>query len=333
MSNELWVICEEKENIITKAFYGLLTAAKRLASGKDIMVAAVVMSQLDGGEIQKLREFGAEKIYIYSEKEQGKGYSDDIKSHAIIHYAKQIRPEIILMSATLCGRNMAPQIAMGLETGLTADCIELDIDENGLLIQTRPAYGGNIIAEIICEKRRPQMATVRPGVFSSDRVGTNAAGSAEVVKWETLGYCDNKITVIGQTKEESESTPIESVEVIVAGGAGVGSKEGFAKLELLANLLGGTSAASRAAVNAGYAPYKKQVGQSGKTISPKLYIACGISGAVQHLAGMSSSDYIIGINSDPKAPIFNVCDYGIVGKVDEIVQYLIDYFSKESIKN
>ena len=332
MKNEIWIICETKEKEITHASYELISKAKQLALKNDAAVAAVILSETGEKETIMLHSYGADKAYRYL-CDNTIEYTEDAYAEIASHYARAINPEIILTPATLSGRSLAPKIAMALKTGLTADCTGLDIDENGSLIQTRPAYGGNIIAEITCDKRRPQMATVRPGVFQAQEPENKKALACEIIYWDFRPENIKNIEIIERIIKKSEGMPVETAKVIVAGGMGSGGSEGLRKLDKLAGLLGGTTAASRAAVNAGYAPYEKQVGQTGKTIRPKLYIACGISGAVQHLAGMSSSDFIIAINSDPKAPIFDICDYGIVGEVDEIIDYLIDYFSNTDINS
>ena len=303
MKNEIWVICEIKEKKISRASKELISKAKQLSLKKDLSVASVIISEADKSEIHVLANLGSDKLYKYS-CDIPSGYSEDIEAEIITHYARLYGPEIILIPATISGRSLAPKIAMALKTGLTADCTDLSFNDKGLLIQTRAAYSGNIFAEILCAEKRPQMATVRPGVFQVVKTSKEPAYHCQVKSWDFKPTNKNEIELIERITRKRESIPVESAEIIVAGGAGMGSMEGFQKLTQLSKLLGGTTAASRAAVNAGYAPYEKQVGQTGKTIRPKLYIACGISGSVQHLAGMSSSEFIVAINSDPKSPIF-----------------------------
>jgi electron transfer flavoprotein alpha subunit len=232
-------------------------------------------------------------------------------------------PTSILIGATNAGRDMGPRLSCRLKTGLTADCTGLDVDEaSGNIAWTRPAFGGNLMATILCPDHRPQIGTVRPGVFKK---GVADAGrAAEIIREEIHTAPEDIRTKLLEVIDEVGGTIIEleSAEVIVSGGRGVGGPEGFALIRELAEALGATVGASRAAVDSGWIPYAHQVGQTGKTVGPKLYIACGISGAIQHLAGMSGSDVIVAINKDPDAPIFNVADYGVVGNVSEVIPAL-----------
>jgi electron transfer flavoprotein alpha subunit len=235
----------------------------------------------------------------------------------------QRKPEIVLVSATPQGRDLAPRVAARISAGLTADCTGLDIDdEEGLLVQTRPAFGGNLMATIVCRQARPQMATVRPGVMKA--LAADASRAGEIVTIPV--HLDErsvvaKIVEIVQQEGDAQIN-LQDAQIIVSGGRGLGKPENFALIRDLADALGGAVGASRAAVDAGWIPAYHQVGQTGRTVQPKLYIACGISGAVQHLAGMGSSDVIVAINKDPSAPIFNVATYGIVGDLFEVVPAL-----------
>lgn len=261
-----------------------------------------------------------DKVYVVKD-ERLKNYSTEYYSKIAIDLLNEIKPQIVLIGATTQGRDLAPRISSALNTGLTADCTELDINEKGQLAATRPTFGGNLMATILC-KNMPQMATVRPKVLQP-------AKEPVVKDTKFIDITPQIDNVIPKTEliefikgVQAAGKRIDESEVIVAGGKGL-SPEGFKMLEELANLLGGAVGASRAAVDAGWVDHSIQVGQTGKTVTPKIYIACGISGAVQHVVGMNSSDKIIAINKDPKAPIFQVADVGIVGDVFEIVPELI----------
>jgi electron transfer flavoprotein alpha subunit len=250
-------------------------------------------------------------------------FHDDAFVEAAVALMGEERPEIMLCGGTVLGRAFFPRLAARLGTGLTADCTSLEIDgESGILLQTRPAYGGNLLATIACPDRRPQMATVRPKVFPAG--ATDPARRGEIVVRREWGEpLRSRTKVLEILEEVIQSVSIADADVIVAGGRGMGAAENFALLEELARTLGGAVAASRAPVDAGWVPYARQVGQTGKTVCPKLYIACGISGQVQHLVGMQSADVIVAINKDPQAPIFSVATYGIVGDALEVVPLLI----------
>jgi electron transfer flavoprotein alpha subunit len=249
-------------------------------------------------------------------------FNDEPYSQLLSGLINKHKPEIVLAGATPIGRSFIPRVAARLKTGLTADCTALEIDKDtGNLLQIRPAFGGNIMATILCPNHRPQIATVRPRVMKRDEYNPDKKGEIVSVSAENI-TCRTK--VIETVKESAECmVNLQEAEVIVSGGRGIGDVKGFKMLEELAELLGGAVGASRAAVDEGWIPYSHQVGQTGKTVCPKIYIACGISGAVQHLVGMQSSDIIIAINKNPEASIFNVATYGIVGDVYEVVPMLI----------
>lgn len=264
---------------------------------------------------------GFDKVFVIQE-ERLKDYSTEYYSKIAIDVINEVKPAIVLIGATTQGRDIAPRISSALNTGLTADCTSLDINEKGMLAATRPTFGGNLMATILC-KNMPQMASVRPKVLKT--------ACAPVIKNTQFIEIQPQIDNIDKKVELVEFIPnkqvsgkrIDEAEIIVAGGKGLKSPEGFKLLEELANVLGGAVGASRAAVDAGWVDHSIQVGQTGKTVMPKLYIACGISGAIQHTVGMNASEKIIAINKDPKAPIFNIADVGIVGDVYEIVPELI----------
>lgn len=269
-----------------------------------------------------LKKDGFDNVYIVKD-ERLENYSTEYYSKIAIDVINEIKPQIMLIGATTQGRDIAPRISSYLNTGLTADCTGLDINEKGMLAATRPTFGGNLMATILC-KNHPQMATVRPKVLK--KIGENPVKNTKFIEIKPqIDGVNPKARLVEFIENAHASCKrIDEAEVIVSGGKGLKSAEGFKMLEDLANVLGGSVAASRAAVDAGWVDHSIQVGQTGKTVTPKIYIACGISGAIQHTVGMNSSDRIIAINKDPKAPIFQIADLAIVGDVFEIVPELID---------
>ncbi|MGD0281680.1 MAG: FAD-binding protein [Dissulfurispiraceae bacterium] len=316
----VWVFAEHREARVASVTYELLGAGRRLADELGTELAAVLlgMSEDTAGE---LISWGADKVYLCSSPMFGT-FNDEPYSQMLTTLIRKHKPEIVLAGATSIGRSFIPRVAARLKTGLTADCTALEIDKDTRnLLQIRPAFGGNIMATILCPNNRPQIATVRPRVMKRLEVDRGRKGEIIPVDAPNL-TCRTKVTET--LKEASECMiNLQDAEIIVSGGRGMGDPKGFSMLEELAGLLGGTVAASRAAVDEGWMPYRHQVGQTGKTVCPKIYIACGISGAVQHLVGMQSSDIIIAINKNPEAPIFNVATFGIVGDVNEVVPLLI----------
>jgi len=270
---------------------------------------------------------GADKVIVVDHSELNR-FIDEKYAKIFVTAIEQFKPEVVIGGATAVGRALFPRVAALLKTGLTADCTEFDIEkETGLLLQTRPAFGGNIMATIKTEFTRPQMATVRPRVF---KPLTPEERDGEIIKLE---YEPHKESFVKQVLDvlitEGETVNLEDADIIVSGGRGVGSKENFKVIFDLAKELNAAVGASRAAVDAGWIPYAHQVGQTGKTVSPKIYIACGISGAIQHQVGMRSSDFIIAINKDPEAPIFDIADLGIVGDLFEVIPVLIKEIKKK----
>lgn len=316
----VWVFAEQREGKAVPVALELIGAGRRLADELKTDLTAVLFGASDA-EGRELIKWGADAVYHCSDA-LFDAFNDEPYAQLLTSLINRHKPAIVLAGATPIGRSFIPRVAARLKTGLTADCTALEIDkETGNLLQVRPAFGGNIMATILCPNYRPQIATVRPRVMK--RAAYDAARSGEIipVKAENV-TCTTK--VIETIKEASEClVNLQDAEVIVAGGRGVGDAKGFKLLEELAELLGGAVGASRAAVDEGWIPYRHQVGQTGKTVCPKVYIACGISGAVQHLVGMQSSDVIIAINKNPEAPIFDVATYGIVGDVAEVVPALI----------
>ncbi len=315
----VWVFAEQRDGKIADVSFELLGAGRRLADKLGTELSAVLFGALES-EADKLIQWGADRAYHCTDEIFSR-FNAEPYSSLLSELIKKYKPEIVLAGATPIGRSFIPRVAARLRTGLTADCTSLDIDdETKNLLQIRPAFGGNIMATIICPHTRPQMATVRPRVMKRLEYDKNRKG--EIIKVITDNI-KSRTRVIEAVKEVSETAiNLQEADIIVAGGRGVGGEKGFEILFELAEVLGASVAASRAAVDEGWIPYRHQVGQTGKTVSPKLYIACGISGAVQHLVGMQSSDIIVAINKNPEAPIFNVANFCLVGDMFEIVPML-----------
>lgn len=316
----VWVFAEQREGRLADVSLELLGVGRTLAEARGTDLTAVLFGATDR-EAEELIKWGADRV-LHAEDPLFEYFNDDPYVHLLSRLIQEHKPEIVLAGATAIGRSFFPRVAARVRTGLTADCTGLEIEpETGNLLQIRPAFGGNIMATIVCPRHRPQMATVRPRVMKKGRY--DEARKGEIIKVPTDGL-SSRTKVVQRVKEVSEvSVNLQEADVIVSGGRGVGGPEGFKLLEELASLFGGAVGASRAAVDEGWIPYSHQVGQTGKTVCPKLYIACGISGAVQHLVGMQSSDIIVAINKNPDAPIFNVSDLGIIGDLKEIIPLLI----------
>ncbi len=327
-TKDLWVFVETNEDGTAKNVgIELLTPGKMMAGKQGGALVAVVIGSGVDEAVKAASEHGADKVIVVDGPEY-KHYTTDAYAIALCTLVEKYGPTSMLIGATNNGRDLGPRVSCRLHTGLTADCTALDIDEEtGNVAWTRPAFGGNLMATIICPNHRPQIGTVRPGVFKKGEAG---AASAEIVKEDLHVPADQiRTQVIELIKEMGgENVDLEGAEIIVAGGRGVGGPEGFDTIKALADTLGATVGASRAAVDAGWIAHAHQVGQTGKTVGPKLYIACGISGAIQHLAGMSGSDVIVAVNKDPDAPIFDVADYGVVGNLFEVLPVLVDEIKK-----
>jgi electron transfer flavoprotein alpha subunit len=322
----IWVFAELREGIIASVTLELLGAGKRLSADTENSLCAVLIGA-EESRAEELIKWGADRVYLCKGPSL-ENFNDEVYSEILANLIEEHKPAIVLAGATAIGRSFIPRVAARLRTGLTADCTSLEIDkETKNLVQIRPAFGGNIMASIICADYRPQMATVRPRVMKRGEYDEDRTG--EIISVDP-GSPDSRTKVLKSIKETSElSVNLHEADVIVAGGRGVGDAKGFEMLKELAAVLGGSVGASRAVVDEGWIPYSHQVGQTGKTVSPKVYIACGISGAVQHLVGMQSSDIIIAINKNPEAPIFNVASYGIVGDLKEIIPLLIKRIKEE----
>ena len=318
----VWVFVEQTAGEPAGVSWELLGAGADLASQRGEELCAVVI----GDKVEHLClesfAYGASKAYII-DAPLFHYYRTESYYKAICRLVRKYRPEIILMGATGLGRDLAGAVATELQTGLTADCTGLSIDERGYLLQTRPAFGGNIMATILTERTRPQMATVRPHVMPLPAKDTSRKGEivSEIVPLEEADIAVKVLEAIDERK--AGEVDVASADIIVSGGRGMRAKENFSLLQELADELDGVVGSSRGAVEAGWMPAERQVGQTGKTVRPKIYIACGISGAIQHLVGMQDSDIIVAINSDKNAPIFEVSTYGIVGDVLKVVPALI----------
>ena len=317
----VWVFGEQRHGEIAPVVFELITAGRQLADARGSELAVIVLGQNLDKAIQELSEYPIDKLLIYEAPELAT-YDAERYSRVLSDLCREFKPEIVLAGATTTGRSFLSRVAVQLYTGLTADCTSLEIGEDGLLHQIRPAFGGNIMAEIICPYTRPQMSTVRHKVIPMSPKSPDGSRPETVRLNPKPQLFGSRSEILEFIEQVEETINIVDADVIVSGGRGIQAPENFALLEDLAKALGGAVGASRAAVDAGWIPYSHQVGQTGKTVCPKLYIACGISGAVQHLAGMSSSDTIIAINNDPNAPIFQVADFGIVGDCLEVVPLL-----------
>ena len=317
----VYVFIQQIDGVVAGVSFELLGKAVQLASQLNTGVSAVLCGSNVEGLCKELFEYGADTVILIDDPAL-KTYTTEPYTHAMYSVIDYFKPEIVLYGATTIGRDLAPRVSARVHTGLTADCTKLEIDaDTKQLLMTRPAFGGNLMATILCPDFRPQMATVRPGVMERCERVSGRQGRLLPFK---LNFTPNDryVEVLDIIKKAIESVDIASADILVAGGRGVGSRENFRLLYELADALGGKVAASRAAVDAGWADKDLQVGQTGKTVRPKLYIAVGISGAIQHIAGMEESDIIIAINRDETAPIFSVADYGVVGDLNKIVPML-----------
>ena len=317
----VWIFAEQRNGRLAGVALELLGKGKSLAEARGQRLAAVVLGQDVKGCARELFAHGADTVYV-AEDESLRHFREEAYASVLESMVREYCPEIVLFGATSMGRSLAPRLAGKLRTGLTADCTGLEIDpETGLLLQTRPAFGGNIMATILCRTARPQMATVRPRVMK--KLEPDYSRTGRVVEFKVRAESLKiRTRVLEFVEEFTETVKLEDADVIVSGGRGLGEAKNFAIVEELAKALGGAVGASRAAVDAGWIPYSHQVGQTGKTVCPKVYVAVGISGAIQHLAGMQGSEKIVAVNKDPDAPIFKIADLGIVGDLFEVVPAL-----------
>ena len=328
----VFVFAQQVDNVLDGVAFELLGKGKDLANHSNTDVTALLIRSGVKGLADQLAEYGADRVIVVDDPEL-KDYRTEPYAHALASVINEYKPEIMLVGATAIGRDLGPTVSARVKTGLTADCTSLEIGDFPLvatpgkeqkhnqLLMTRPAFGGNTIATIACPDHRPQMATVRPGVMQ--KIAPITGAKANVVEFNP-GFTPNNryVEILNIVKAVKTTANIMDAKILVSGGRGVGSKENFKLLEDLAEVLGGTVSCSRAVVENGWLPVDLQVGQTGKTVRPQIYFAIGISGAIQHVAGMEDSDLIIAINKDEDAPIFDVADYGLVGDLNKIVPAL-----------
>ena len=337
--NSVFVYCELEGNKVADVSLELLTKGRKLANQLGVQLECLCIgSGLDGVEKQVM-PYGVDKVHVF-DAEGLFPYTSLPHTSAVVNLFKEEQPQICLLGATVIGRDLGPRVSSALHSGLTADCTALEIGEHddkkagkhyeGLLYQIRPAFGGNIVATIVNPDNRPQMATVREGVMRKEALSTPAAGELREIAWKPMVKDTDLAVRIVERHIEERKINIKGASIIVAGGYGVGSKEGFNLVHELANVLGGEVGASRAAVDAGFTEHERQIGQTGVTVRPKLYIACGISGQIQHTAGMDGSAMIVSINTDPNAPINKIADYAITGSVEEVIPKMIKYYKQNS---
>ncbi len=338
----VYVFAQQVDNKLSSISFELIGEGKRLAEKLDTDVTAVLIGSGVAGLVDELAEYGADKVIVVDDPEL-KDYRTEPYAHALASVINEYKPDIMLVGATAIGRDLGPTVSARVQTGLTADCTLLEIGDfpinpipgkeqkKNQLLMTRPAFGGNTIATIACPDNRPQMATVRPGVMQ--KLEPKKGAKAEVINYNPGFTPDNKyVEILEISKAVSNIKNIMDAKILVSGGRGVGSAENFKMLEELAEAIGGQISCSRAAVEAFGMSNELQVGQTGKTVRPNVYFAIGISGAIQHVAGMEESDLIIAINKDEDAPIFDVADYGIVGDLNKIVPLLTQGI-KEAVAN
>ncbi len=317
----IWVFIESRHGVIADVSFELLGIGRKLADDRGVDLSGVLLGHDLQGSCDSLIAGGADRVYLVDDPALGQ-YREDVYGKILERLIRDYKPEVVLAGATAIGRSVIPQVATALGAGLTADCTQLAIrKQDGMLLQTRPAFGGNIMATIECPRSRPQMATVRANVMAPLEPDTSRKGEIISVTMKSELF-DSAVEVLETVHAETDQVNIQEVEVLVAGGRGLESERGFAVVRELADELNGALAASRAAVDAGWISYPHQVGQTGKTVCPKLYIACGISGAIQHTVGMQSAKTIVAINRDAEAPIFDIATYGVVGDLFEVVPAL-----------
>jgi len=318
---DIWVWIETHDGLARSVGLELLTPGRVMADVIGHSLVAVVMGDKMDAVVKLVSSYGVDKV-ICLDEDYLTVYNTEVFTDVMLQLIGQYMPDTVLYGATGNGRDLAPRVASRLKTGLTADCTELSIDaDTGNVQWTRPAFGGNLMAVIECPATRPQMGTVRPGVFKKGAF--NEAHEVEIIRAMIEKPPEGRAKMVDLITEAAEEiVNLEEAEIIVSGGRGLGKPENFSLVKALADALGGVVGSSRAAVDAGWISHSHQVGQTGKTVGPKVYVACGISGAIQHLAGMSGSDTIIAINKDPDATIFSIADYGIVGNLLEVLPAL-----------
>lgn len=321
--NDVWVIGELIDSKIHPVTIELIGEGRKLADKISKKLNVVLVGHGEKATAEKLLHFGVDKV-LYLDHELLKDFNTEGYAAAIANLIKERKPEIVLIGATSIGRDIGPRLAGRVGTGLTADCTKLEIDEeDNKLLMTRPAFGGNLMATIICPKNRPQMSTVRPGVMAKAVHTKEVSGEVEVIRPD-LNESDLKVKLVNKFPSGKKKVNLIDAKVVVSGGRGLKEASGFKLIQELAEALDGEVGSSRAAVDAGWIESPHQVGQTGTTVRPDLYVACGISGAIQHQAGMAESKYIVAINKDKNAPIFQICDFGIVGDLFEVIPAMIE---------
>lgn len=324
------VFAEQRDGVLQNVGLELIGEAKKLAAELSTDVTAVLVGHNIQNLAQTLVEYGADKVLVV-DNEILKQYDTEAYSQVFKAIVDAKKPEIVLLGATTLGRDLGPRVSSRLETGLTADCTKLEITEGKdggkVFGMTRPAFGGNLMATIVCPDHRPQMATVRPGVMQ--KLAKEAGRKGEIEAFPVnIDTSKMKVKILDIVKESANKVDITEAKILVSGGRGVGTKDNFKNLEAVASKIGAVVSASRAAVDAGFIDHDRQVGQTGKTVRPDIYFACGISGAIQHMAGMEESEFIIAINKDKDAPMFGIADLGIVGDVNKVLPLLAEELSK-----
>lgn len=320
------VFAEQREGVLQNVGLELIGKGKELAANLNEKVIAVLLGHNIGNLTNELIAYGADEVVVVDAKEL-KLYDTEAYAQAMTAIINDKKPEVVLIGATTIGRDLGPRVSSRIQTGLTADCTSLEVGENRELLMTRPAFGGNLMATIICPDHRPQMSTVRPGVMQKEVKDENRTGQITNFK---IDFDKNKmkVKILEVIKETKQRVDISEANILISGGRGVGNSDNFNRLEDLAAELNGVVSASRALVDSGFIGHDRQVGQTGKTVRPDIYFALGISGAIQHLAGMEESEYIIAVNKDKYAPIFGAADLGIVADLNKVVPYLVEELKK-----
>lgn len=321
----VWVFAEQRERCLENVTLELLGKAREFADKKNEELISILIGEDMEGSAKELIYYGADKVLLV-DSPQMTNYNTINYAKTVSSLVKEYKPSILLLGATTQGRDLAPRVMAQLDTGLTADCLDLEINAEGLLVQTKPSYGGNIMCKIVCPEKRPQMATVRPKVFSIPKRDETRQG--EIKKVEAVIGDNELVRIVKRIKTEASGPKIEEADIIVAGGRGLENQENLKLIEELARVLGGAIGVTRPLVDEGWVTAAYQIGQSGKTVKPKLIITCGISGAVQFSVGMQTADCIIAINKDTDAPIFSIANFGIVGEVEEVLPVLIKKFKE-----
>ncbi len=318
MSKDILIIAEQRNSQVQNVTFELIGVSKELAKANDSKVNVLLLGHNVGAEVEKIVGYGADCVYVVDD-ERLASYMTEPYTQAVTEVIRAKEPNVVLVGASSIGRDLAPRVAARLNTGLTADCTKLEMREDGSLEMTRPAFGGNLFATIVCPDTRPQMSTVRPGVMKKCEFDATRTAAVENIKIE---FAPSKIKLVKEVKAACSVDNIEDAKILVACGRGIGKEEHIEKAKDLAYALGGTYCSSRALVDAGLVESCRQVGQTGKTVRPEAYLAFGISGAVQHLAGMEDSELIIAVNKDETASIFNVADLGIVSDATKVLPLL-----------